>query len=766
MKRVALLVVVVCLNIVNLCAQMAIDQWRYHAAYHDATVCTTMGGRIYVVSDGSLYSYNPDDSFVDIYNKATNLSDRGIRYMVRCEAEDVLVLVYENANIDLLYPDEHVVNLPDFHEKNTLDPTVNDVIIHGSYAYLATNFGVVVVNIRKQEFANTYPAGTNLISVAANDDYILALTSEGVRCGKTSDNLLDASNWRLLCSNHFNKLGYFDGQFLGLSTVNGLYQVNLDGTVKKVFEGKNNHMAPIGKQLLLSAGNTAYIFDHLNTTPLKLTFDQEVNDVVYADKMWWAACGTNGLNGWTADEDGSLTPSVTDILPDSPRRNYCDYLSFTPNERLLVAGGCLDYFGTTTYPGTIEIFEDERWTNFEEEGIKAQTGLMGYSNITSVVQDPTDENHHYASAFGQGIYEFRDGKFVGNINSSNSALETVIAGNPSYTRIGELQYDKSGNLWITNCHAESPIKVLTTANELISLPYEELKKLPTITHILFDTNGLTWVIAMRADPGLFCIDDGGTPFNTADDRTKFVSPGFKDQDGNNTTLDYIYDITEDKTGTIWILTNHGPYVMHNPKEFFLSDFHFTKVKVPRNDGTNNADYLLDGVYTTCIAVDAADRKWIGTQSSGLYLISADGYETIHHFTAANSPLPSDNIKDIAIKGSTGEVFIGTDKGLVSFMGDATTPADSYEKSAVYAYPNPVDPDYEGVITIVGLKENSSVKVINTAGRLVAEGTSLGGSFGWSGKDESGKRVPTGVYFVLATDKEGKEGIATKILFIK
>jgi hypothetical protein len=214
------------------------------------------------------------------------------------------------------------------------------------------------------------------------------------------------------------------------------------------------------------------------------------------------------------------------------------------------------------------------------------------------------------------------------------------------------------------------------------------------------------------------------------------------------------------------MTDKGPYVLYNTEEVFKDDYHFTKIKVPRNDGTNYADYLLDGAYTTCIEIDAANRKWIGTLSNGIYLISADGLEEIHHFTKDNSPLPSNVIESLALHHKSGELFVGTDKGLVSYMSDAIRPEESYEEEKVYAYPNPVTPDYDGLITVVGLKANSHVKIINTAGRLVAEGTSLGGSFTWNGRTPQGQRVATGVYYVLGSDELGNEGIVTKVLFIK
>ena len=257
----------------------------------------------------------------------------------------------------------------------------------------------------------------------------------------------------------------------------------------------------------------------------------------------------------------------------------------------------------------------------------------------------------------------------------------------------------------------------------------------------------------------------GTLEDSSDDKHKFIK-NFTNQDGTILSHNGIYCITEDKNGAIWIGTGQGPIILNNPSNFFEDDFYCTQIKVPRDDGTNLADFLLANDKINAIAVDGGNRKWIGTEMNGIYLLSPDGLETIHHFTAENSPLLSNNIQSIAIHPHTGEVFIGTSKGLVSYQSDATEPEDNFVEDNVYAYPNPVKPDYTGVITITGLVQDTDIKITNVSGKLIHEGTSVGGQFTWDGKNQQGKRVPSGVYFVLAANAEGKEGIATKILFIR
>lgn len=750
-------------------AQTAVGSWRSHLAYHNATQCAVAGGKVYVVSDGSLYSYNPDDEFVETYDKTTILSDQGIRHIAVDDASGILVIVYNNANIDLLHPDGSVTNITDFANKSTLDPTVNDLRIVDGNAYLATNFGLTILNIERGEFVNTYQLNKTTHSSLQLGGIIYAATTDGLYCGNTTDNLLDGTNWQQLARETYTQLASFDGQLMALQADKSVYRIAPDGQATLQRKGPFSFMHNTRDNLLIGNHNNVFVYDALDKFTL-LTLDGTIAHLTTDGITYWAARGAKGLAGYRYDAASKhMQQVVEDIIPNSPIRNHCQYLSFVNDDRLLIAGGCLNYFDETFFDGTLMMYEEGTWTSFQEEGIAQQTGVH-YKNMTSIVQDPKDENHHYASSFGQGIYEFRDMQLVAHYTDKNSPLESAIPSSNRFTRISRLQYDRQGNLWISNAdgaaNVKSPLKILKPDGEMISLYYKELETLPTITEVLFDSRGWVWVVSMRYDVRLFCIDTNGTPYNTADDRVRTFTEKFTDQDGQSSEVYYINDIAEDLNGDLWVLTDRGPYVLYNPSDAFDDNYHFTKIKVPRNDGTNYADYLLDGVYTTCMTIDDADRKWIGTLNNGLYLITGDGLETVHHFTKDNSPLPSNTIESLALHHPSGELYIGTDRGLIAYTTDATRGEVEYDDDKVYAYPNPVTPDYGGLITVAGLKANSHVKITNTAGRLVAEGTSLGGSFTWDGKTSQGQRVSTGIYYVLGCDEEGREGVVTKILFIR
>ena len=306
------------------------------------------------------------------------------------------------------------------------------------------------------------------------------------------------------------------------------------------------------------------------------------------------------------------------------------------------------------------------------------------------------------------------------------------------------------------------IIVLKKDGNWINLDYPDMQnKQYTEQIILCKHSSSKWVIVPKTS-FVFAFNTNNTLENMSDDQTRKFST-FSDQDNKQIDGNDFICAAEDRNGQLWIGTNRGPIVLNNPDNFMQSDFRCTRIKIPRNDGTNAADLLLNDENIQYIAVDGANRKWIATQSSGVYLVSEDGLETIHHFNMDNSILPSNNVLSIAINKTTGEVFFGTERGLVSYRSDATEPKEDF--SNVYAFPNPVRPDYTGVITITGLQERSLVKITDTTGNLIYQDYSEGGQMVWNGLNRNGDRVKTGVYLVFASSSNGKEGVVTKILIV-
>ena len=317
--------------------------------------------------------------------------------------------------------------------------------------------------------------------------------------------------------------------------------------------------------------------------------------------------------------------------------------------------------------------------------------------------------------------------------------------------------DDEKNLWITQSGVQGNIKTLKPDGTWIVNPVTI--DAPTIGDIIIAKSGYKWIILPRGY-GLFILNDKNTPSDFSDDRYKKVV--VKDIDGN--TYSNIYSIAEDLKGDIWIGTDQGPVVYYNPYSIFDDDPRAMRLKVPRNDGTELADYMLATETITSIAVDGADRKWLGTFSSGAYLLSADGTQQILNYNEENSPLLSNSITSVLVEEKSGEIWFGTDKGTISLRGEATTGGENFDK--IYSFPDPVREDYSGNVTITGLMRNTDIKITDVSGNLVYETTSTGGQATWDLTTYNGKRVSTGVYIVFCSSEDGAMSSVTKMLVIK
>lgn len=743
-----------------------IDDWRLYPSYHNATYCQVAGDKVYILASGALYSYNRSDSEVRLYDKINTLSDIDITHIAYCKEIKALVIVYSNANIDVLYDDEEIYNLSDFKNKLLPQKKINNISIQGATAYLSTEFGVVEIDLGNLEFSNTYNTGFNTRYTYLFKDRLYTATDSGLYYCQTSKNMLDKSNWEKAHQNAMKAIAELDGKLYCITSDGKFMEVIPETNTLKTVDGNDNYSyiyRDSDSFIAVSASRIVKIDS--NGTNKICDLKEKYNFILKDNDTFWCCNGYGGVVE-SAVEDNAIVPKKRPLLPDSPIRNYCEFMQFTSDEKLLVAGGNLNYFDITFYDGTLMEYDyvNDSWNNLPEDTVKKATGLR-YVNMCSIDEDPTEPGHYFASSFGYGIYEFREGKFVNHYSMHNSPIETVVPSNNRYVRVPMVKFDNEGNLWCINTGVKDIVKILKKDGTWISLHYKPIEYLETMVEPMIDSRGWLWITSLQGEAGIFCAKLNGTPFDTSDDESKVWLNKFTNQDGTSYDIYQVYALTEDHNGKMWVGTNAGLFVIDNPQKFF-NDGTFKQIKVPRNDGTGLADYLLSGTYIKSIKVDGANRKWVGTNDNGLYLISADGLETIHHFTTENSPLPSDCIESIAINGKSGEVFIGTDKGMASYMSDATRAEEKLDENNVYAYPNPVKADYSGVISIVGLTAGCNVKIVDSAGFLMNEGTSQGGKYSWNGRNSHGEKVASGVYYVLTYDSNGDEGVATKILITR
>ena len=472
------------------------------------------------------------------------------------------------------------------------------------------------------------------------------------------------------------------------------------------------------------------------------------------DKNNWSKVG--GYVAKKQEDKSTLKQIVGTLQPGGPKHNYFYCMRFI-NNLLYTCGGLWGHLVDAGRPGTIQVLDKDNWTIYDDS-IAAKTGIK-YVDVNSVDVDPLDPNHVFAGA-KSGLYEFQNGKFIKHYNSENSLITSFNNQSKNYQLITSVKFDTDGNLWMLNSQSPSNQSLIeyTKEGKWVSHHKPELYNLGSLECLMQDSRGLLWFVNnYHSLPSIYCYQASTDQLN--------IYSSFVNEDGTTLTPNYVRYVTEDKNHDMWIGTNIGPLLLYK-KDITSDTSIFTQVKVPRNDGTNYADYLLSGVDISCIAIDGSNRKWFGTNGNGIYVISNDCLTQIYHFTTNNSNLLSNNIEAIAINEQTGEVFAGTDKGLCSYMSDASSPNNEMTKDNVWAYPNPVKPDYTGLITITGLSFDADIKIVTTNGILVNQGRSNGGTYTWNGKDLKGQKVASGIYMVETATSDGSKGTVCKIAIIK
>jgi hypothetical protein len=766
-------------------AQVPLGAWRDHLPYLRMIDVVEAGNTVYATTATGVFSYNMITGEVDRINKTNLLSDVDIRGLAWNEPLKTLVVHYGNGNIDLVQ-DGRGFNLGDIKRSAILgNKAVNRVHFEGTTAYLACGFGIVVVDLQRREVKETWFIGPNGSQVQVNGlaftaDSIYAATATGLfTASRTEPNLSAFTNWRkrtdmgeALADGPFHLAKAFEGRpiiaYRGPSNAKDtlilLNASNAWGRLPELYGQRFNDLSTsTNGQILVVAMEydcraygvgMQFASQYYNYSGRPM----EPSRAVYAEGGFlWIADRQLGLGKAIGGDEGSL------ISPNGPLSSGV--------YRIDAKGGSV--FAASTAPSG-------NWgNNFSKEGVHHyangewrtdnpfnNTLLAGGNNfggavndIVAVAVDPRDPTRAYAGSWDDGLIEYRDRQPIMIHNETNSSLGLVTNDGSGKVNVGGLCYDENGNLWITNAWAAKPVSVRTRAGQWHSFtPGSLLNGNLLIADIVAARNGLKWIVRPRGN-ALLLFNDNGTIADVSDDQWKLISntPG-----GGGLPAPDVYGVAEDNDGQIWVGTSRGVAVFYNPSDLFTDNPTDAQQILIEQDG--NVQILLETEFVSCIVVDGANRKWIGTQTGGVFLVSADGRRQIHHFTENNSPLPSNTINGIAIDGITGEVFFGTDRGIVSYRSDAIDP--SAEATCAKVFPNPVRENYSGPVAIDGLAANSEVKITDVSGNLVYRTTSLGGQAIWNAADMSGNRVATGVYLIFASDREGIYKCNTKVLVVR
>lgn len=742
-----------------------IGEWQVYPSFWNSTYSLKASHVVYALYEGNLLAYDTEDTSIRTFDWTNGLSDIHITHMDYSAEAKKLILVYENGNIDLMDEEERVRNLSSLKDKVLAGKEVTQICIDGSLAYLTTSFGFVVIDLEEEVFADTYRFPVTVNSVAIWKDYVCMATTEGLYYCSRKENVHQWNNWKkVIDTNCLQLVSFRDKLFYRVGWA--VYYIDPEtGKYKNNVQGKFSFLRQFEDMILWGNDNSIVLcsdIDKLQT----IEINNKWKDICYDKGTYWISEGDGGLGTYKL-EGSRFVKTGGPIQPNSPRRDL-SYRMHWEGDRLLVAGGINTIAATYNDPVAM-YYEDHTWTNLPQLESPEKYANFVSANTTDLVQDPQNANRFFASQHRNGLVEYTDNKVTHFYNCDNSPIRSILPDVEryyNYCSCSGLQYDKDGNLWMLNSETDTIVRILKHDGKWTSLYYSEIAGVSLCDDYLMHSSGLMFLNSRRMDHrGFFCFDTKGTLNSTRDDR-HILRSTIINQDGTSYSPDEFYCLTEDLDGRVWCGTNLGVFVINEPQRFFDDDFRYEQVKISRNDGSGLADYLLSGVSISCIAIDGANRKWIGTHTNGIYLLSEDGTEMLHHFTPEDSPLPSTTIQCIAVHPTTGRVFIGTDRGICSYVSDATEAVQQLGDEDVVAYPNPVGPDYTGPIAVRGLSTDSEVKILSTSGQLVWSGVSSGGTFTWNGCNAQGKRVASGIYHIVASNAEGKKAIVSRIVMVK
>ena len=753
-------------------AQIQIGNWREHLSYRNGVALCKAENKIYCAAYPALFYFDVSDNSIQKISKVDGLSDLEVNVVKYSETYNTLIIGYNNGNIDLIV-DNKIINVPDIKRSFIQgDKAINEILVADKIAYLGPGFGIISLNIERQEINETYALGAGGTFLSVNEtciknDTIFAAAKDGVYFGSLNANLVDFKNWIKmpgLPEGNYNSIVNFNNDLLTNFRMEGGWQQDT------IYQYKNNVWAKkaIGANYQNSNLQDLNVSEN-NELLVAFDFGGEIINSNYVSKsiifqydsdytgIQPSEIIADGTTYWIADKFFALAHRKLEFshdvfIPSGPEFSNTWGLDYSEGSLWLGTGTLTNNMKYSFLNRGIAQLKDNEWSNYYGGSV-----FDSLRDVHAVAIHPDDPNHVFAASYGGGVLEWKDGKRVKIYNETNSTVQSHPAF--PFRPIGGITFDGNKNLWCSNSGpVANPLLVLSNEGDWYSYSLNNIQATgeSAVKEIIVDKNNNKWIAAYLK--GVIVFNENQT-FGDSDDDS-FILLNSSENSGNLPTNE-INTIREDNDGKIWIGTSAGLVVINNTQSIFEAGTTTAEKIIIEVDG--EASYLLGDEVINSIKIDQGNRKWIGTAGSGVFLFSADMQTEIHHFTTLNSPLLSDIIYDIEIDDKTGEVYFSTEKGLCSFMGTATD-SDVYD-GPLYAYPNPVPPNYNGLIGIKGIINNAEVKITDVSGNLVYETIANGGTATWDGKSLNGNRVQTGVYIVHISNSDGSEKQIAKILFV-
>lgn len=740
--------------------------WQGYFSYTQIKALSESPSTVYAASENALFAKNNSTNILKTVTTVDGLSGETITALYHSPNFKKTIVGYQNGLLVVVNEnDGSILKVVDIINKNLPAniKQINNFIEHQGIIYVSTDFGIVQFNLTTSKFGDTYFIGDNgaeikVSQTAIHNGFIYATTSSGIRRGDISNpNLIDFKQWQLLNA----------GQWSGIASLGtDLYAVNTAGYVHKYDMGSNTfngflqlaeattNFRSTTDYLIITTSNAVLVYNTQMALQRQISRDQipDINSsfscaTIISDAIYIGTTA-NGLFS-TALLGNSNFENTT---PIGPSRNAVFALQTTPTQLWCVYGDYDIYYNP--YPLDdfgVSKFSSSGWLNLP------YTDVFGAKSLSRVVINPTNEKEVYASSFFSGLLKIENDSPTILYNQTNSSLEslTLSPPDPNYIdiRINGTAFDKSGNLWITNSRIINGLKMLTSSGQWRSYAMDKILTTPNdndFGRIVIDKYGTKWMATSL---------NGVVGFNESSNTFKKITVG---ADLGNLPIRDVRALAVDTRNQLWIGTSKGLRVLSNVNDFQTESQPTTENIVIMEDGL--AQELFYEQFITDIEVNGANEKWVGTADAGVFLVSPNGQQTKYHFTTDNSPLPSNVINDISINSSTGEVFIATTKGMISFKGIATSANDNLNN--VYVYPNPVRPEYVGTVKINGLLDKANVKITDVSGNLVYEATSEGGTIEWDTTAFGKYKVASGVYMIFVSAQDGSETKVKKVMIIR
>ncbi len=757
LNRFTCLLFILCFLSLHTVAQR-LGQWRTHFSYGNTLDLAETPERIYVASTGGLYFVEKADNSINILSKIDGLSDNIITKLGYSTETQTLIVVYDNTNIDLIR-NEEIINIPDIFLKQILGKKyINSVFCNGKFAYLATGFAIIVIDLEKIEVKDTYNLGLNglpleIFQVTTKGNEIFACTENGIYQSElTNPFLTNVNEWtkhsgiQNVPTDAAKNILTFAGKIYGLFN-------------EKVFRFENNtwSLAPFfadGAELIRANNNTistiaeygVFVYDDKEANIFNVqdelgTFKNIRTALVMNDRKVWLGNKITGLSRFN-------NPGVEMFPLKGPAFIGIGDIVSKNKKLILVPGGRNLIYSPLFNQEGFSIFDGDSWTS----NSKSTDPLLNLFDFNAVEIDPTNPEIFYAGTFGNGLVKFQDNKVIQIFNAKNSSLRGPTTDTLN-ARVSSMAIDANRNVWVSNHLATKPISVIRPNGTSTSYSIPQVNSDRDVREIIVDAFDQKWVVNKQS--GVVVFDE-----KKKDNNGNILSKQLSVNDGLIESSNEVLCLVSDLDGAVWVGTTKGLVVYYDPGSILTGgQTQGQQIKIVQN---GFVQFLLGTEIITSMAIDGANRKWIGT-FNGVWLFSPDGTEVIHNFTKENSPLPGNEIKYITVDGASGEVFFGTDAGLISYKSTATE--GGLENKSVLVYPNPVRESFAGDIAISGLVKDANIKITDVSGNLVYQTVALGGQAIWNGKDFNNKKVSTGVYMVFASNDDGLQTIVSKILFI-